>query len=120
MDLPCETWQRWFHTHKFSIVLPSQPEDIPHDLFILSTTLGNQYPRITTDDATAEINRRLKKWSTFPLEDGRIYIYIFERTNFCMIRLLRNGHFALARVAFLVGVSMDDRLKYFEDIKIRN
>ena len=34
-----------------------------------------------------------------------------------MIRLLRNGHFALARVAFLVGVSMDDRLKYFEDIK---
>ena len=45
--LPCEFWQRWFHTHKFSIVLSNRPEDIPHDLFLLSTTLGNQYPKIT-------------------------------------------------------------------------
>ena len=115
--LPCEFWQRWFHTHKFSIVLSSRREDIPHDLFLLSTTLGNQFPRITADEAAHEINRRLKKWSTFPLEDGRIYIYIFERTNFCMIRLKKIGLSYLVRVAFLVGVSMDDRLKYFEDIK---
>ena len=69
------------------------------------------------DEAAHEINRRLKKWSTFPIEDGRIYIYIFERTNFCMIRLKKIGLSYLVRVAFLVGVSMDDRLKYFEDIK---
>jgi hypothetical protein len=37
--------------------------------------------------------------------------------TFIMIKLQKFGLCALVRVAFLVGVSMDDRMKYFNDIK---
>ena len=100
--------------------MANQPDDIPSDLFLRNPNLGNQFPRINCDQSDAEIKKRLKKWSTFPLEDGRVYIYIWGKpsVNFCMIKLHKIGiSFYLVRVAFLLGVSMDERLKYFEDIK---
>ena len=45
--LSCKFWQRWFHTHKFSIVLCSRRQYIPHDLFLLSTTLSSRESRLT-------------------------------------------------------------------------
>ena len=97
---------------KFSIILANQPDDIPSDLFLRNPNLGNQFPRINCDQSDAEIKKRLKKWSTFPLEDGRVYIYIWGKpsVNFCMIKLHKIGiSFYLVRVAFLLGVSMDER-----------
>ena len=104
---------------KFSIILANQPDDIPSDLFLRNPNLGNQFPRINCDQSDAEIKKRLKKWSTFPLEDGRVYIYIWGKpsVNFCMIKLHKIGiSFYLVRVAFLLGVSMDERKGYQEKI----
>ena len=67
-----------------------------------------------------EINKRLKNWSTFTLEDGKAYINFFKMGNqdtFIMIKMERFGLCALVKVAFLIGVPIDDRLKYFDDIK---
>ena len=67
-----------------------------------------------------EINKRLKNWSTFTLEDGKAYINFFKmgkQDTFIMIKMERFGLCALVKVAFLIGVPIDDRLKYFEDIK---
>jgi len=80
-QLPEHDWQRWFHTHNIEVILRLDDDALDHvrnDLFLRNPSLALQYPKLSSENAAGDLDQRLKNWSTFPLEDGKCFIYSFK------------------------------------------
>ncbi len=97
-------WFRWLHSDKIILVL--QPDALPRNLLVPSST-GGRYSTLPCRMAASRLFDFLKTWSSFVLIENQSYIRFLPPKEtpkyFCIVRVVQKFPCVILHMGYLEG-----------------